>query len=555
MNNCPEISTLISFAPNPDAEENAEIAAHVFDCPDCQKNLEIIHETMLADKWSNPRPKGKPEGDVVADGNPVVENHGDDQDSCAAYIFEATKDMRDRFGKMTIPAGGRYLKDPRTEEVELLTPESERRFKANGNSWYLWFDPLSVDPATGRKEVEKVGAAKKHADKFMDELDLNMAGLKGKFLPDCNLSFFYKYCPVMSSFGDVLRKPNSFVQSDDDALWYKALQDGKVVPQEYEVYKNEWKRVEAANRFAVWEVGRSGAKFRVFAAFVTVIKRRTDATGKKCALESCRGGSDVADVVRKYSDEWNQRHPDPGVCCCCYTFASENGWDENCQSSASVDTITVFSQPDSNIPIGWSVRAPHLQGKRMIFQTLITSLYPVSFVSQLALIKGMLERTKLVEPFFSATSVSKETGIPECRVMEAFERLRRDKKQYWCAGRNANGENDGTIYWEKVRQEGVDKGKPFVVWHGKWYRVTMQLVIALLSAVGATSMTLCNGIGEEYAKLGGATSSFPKEWVGVVLKSVWRAFCNGWVKTFLLTFVIWLFVEVVRSNLRRRIYD
>lgn len=55
MKNCPEISTLISYALKPEGEKYEEIAAHVFDCPDCQKNMEIIHETMLADKWCNPR--------------------------------------------------------------------------------------------------------------------------------------------------------------------------------------------------------------------------------------------------------------------------------------------------------------------------------------------------------------------------------------------------------------------------------------------------------------------------------------------------------------------
>lgn len=44
---CPDIESLISYALSPDGCD--EIADHIFKCAECMSNLEIIHETMLAD--------------------------------------------------------------------------------------------------------------------------------------------------------------------------------------------------------------------------------------------------------------------------------------------------------------------------------------------------------------------------------------------------------------------------------------------------------------------------------------------------------------------------
>lgn len=49
--NCPDISELISYALAPESEVYSDIAKHVLECPECRKNLEIVHETMLADRF------------------------------------------------------------------------------------------------------------------------------------------------------------------------------------------------------------------------------------------------------------------------------------------------------------------------------------------------------------------------------------------------------------------------------------------------------------------------------------------------------------------------
>ena len=55
---CPDIETLISYATSPDGCD--DIASHVLECPECRKNLEIIHETMLAEKWTAPEMPPEP---------------------------------------------------------------------------------------------------------------------------------------------------------------------------------------------------------------------------------------------------------------------------------------------------------------------------------------------------------------------------------------------------------------------------------------------------------------------------------------------------------------
>ena len=54
---CPDIERLISFAlASRGGSGDDGIAGHLLECPTCRAALEIVHETMLADKWRNPEP-------------------------------------------------------------------------------------------------------------------------------------------------------------------------------------------------------------------------------------------------------------------------------------------------------------------------------------------------------------------------------------------------------------------------------------------------------------------------------------------------------------------
>ena len=52
---CPDIERLISFAlASRGGSGDDDIAGHLLECPACRAALEIVHETMLAEKWRNP---------------------------------------------------------------------------------------------------------------------------------------------------------------------------------------------------------------------------------------------------------------------------------------------------------------------------------------------------------------------------------------------------------------------------------------------------------------------------------------------------------------------
>lgn len=52
---CPDIERLISFAlASKGGSGDDDIAGHLLECPACRAALEIVHETMLAEKWRNP---------------------------------------------------------------------------------------------------------------------------------------------------------------------------------------------------------------------------------------------------------------------------------------------------------------------------------------------------------------------------------------------------------------------------------------------------------------------------------------------------------------------
>ena len=54
---CPGIERLISFAlASRGGSGDDDIASHLLECPTCRAALEIVHETMLAEKWRNPEP-------------------------------------------------------------------------------------------------------------------------------------------------------------------------------------------------------------------------------------------------------------------------------------------------------------------------------------------------------------------------------------------------------------------------------------------------------------------------------------------------------------------
>ena len=52
---CPDIETLIALASGRGSSDAADVILHIAACPDCRRNMKIVHETMMTPKWQNPK--------------------------------------------------------------------------------------------------------------------------------------------------------------------------------------------------------------------------------------------------------------------------------------------------------------------------------------------------------------------------------------------------------------------------------------------------------------------------------------------------------------------
>ena len=166
---CPDIESLISYALSPEGCDDIE--NHILECVECRNKLEIIHETMLSDHWTNPSKSSKSDkradsvddkADVNAPGNTINK-----------FLHTATRDMRDRFGVISIPSGGEYIQDPVTGECELATVPAKEKFEKQGFSLY-------VNPAIELSQMCK------GANSFGVAQECNIKDMKGLPIPGIN---------------------------------------------------------------------------------------------------------------------------------------------------------------------------------------------------------------------------------------------------------------------------------------------------------------------------------------------------------------------------------
>lgn len=449
---CPDIETLISFALSSNEGGYEEIAEHVLHCDECKRNLEIIHETMLAKKWDVPPDENKsdePGREKTAKSDQDVASNQDSRIQECLKI--ADKDMRDRFGVMSIPRGAQYLEDPNTGECELAKPDVLNLFTENGYSFYC----LGYETAI-QKSISLVR-------KYLGEIDLNINGLKGCLIPNCNLSWKENLKPWALRYKYVEKHGLS---QKEHISWIKSLESRGILPVTSTQTERMKSRIHASNQFCVYDIGRKDIKFRIFVAFVTPVS---------ASMAGNIAKNDVIQCVRNFAAVW-ERNNNPGeVQCRCYTICAANGWEDNVKASVSSDEIVVISQPDKAARTGWKIISPLVENMREAFKTLIIALYPQSLTTQQNLIQPWLfDRRFRFENRFKASDVSEEFGIPKLRVLEVFEILRQDKAQSWRA------DEDGiSIYWD---DKGV-KGRAFEVQHMRMHDIWISLAIASLTTV------------------------------------------------------------------------
>lgn len=507
--NCPDISELISYALAPESEVYSDIAKHVLECPECRKNLEIVHETMLVGKWNNPKLPETGEEETKNDINAAVVSNA--HNGVNGHLHTAIRDMRDRFGVISIPEGAQYLKED--DEVELATPGSINRFVANGYSFY--------SPGYQRKMSESKDCARK----FMDEIDLNMNDLKGRLIPNCNLPWKQNIKPWALKYSKILTHELSPYENE---LWLESLEKCGAIPVPGKRTQRMNESIRCSNKFRAYDIMGSSVVFRVFAVFVTPV----DAT---MGLEVAN--ANVVGCIKAFAANWTRRRNVDEACCVCYTLCAAGGWNGHIQPSVSSEMITVLSQPDDESKTGWKVLSPLVDNMRPAFKSLVLALYPLSILTQQNLIQTWLfSRRFRTNNRFKASDVGEEFGIPELRVLEVFEILRKDKTQSWCAD-----SEHASIYWE---ENGI-KGKGFAG-YDRQFNIIIISAIALVTALGNTCVALCNAIRTSVNDKG---CTFGKALLMEITQ--WEL----WILCLFCFFVLWFLVEIIRNQLRRRLYN
>lgn len=502
---CPDIETLISFAMTSNEGGYEEIAIHILDCEVCKKNLEIIHETMLAKEWVATVNENKDsEASKVGTVKPCQDLVSNQDSRLQKCLKIADKDMRDRFGVMSIPIGGRYLEDPNIGERELAKLDVLNRFVENGYSFYFPGCETAI-----QESISFVG-------KYMSEIDFNMNGLRGCLIPNCNLPLKENIKPWALRYKYIEKYGLS---QNEHISWIKSLESRGVLPVANIQTERMKSRIHASNRFCVYDIVRKDIRFRVYVAFVTPVS--TSMAGNIAK-------NDVIQCVRNFASAWERNNNPRDVQCRCYTICAANGWDDSVKASVSSDEIVVLSQPDKAVRSGWKIISPLVENMREAFKTLIIALYPQSLTTQRNLIQPWLfDRRFRSENRFKASDVSEEFGIPKLRVLEVFEILRQDKAQSWCA------DEDGiSIYWD----DGGVKGRPFVVQHMRMHDIWISLALASL-----TTVTVLVG--------------FLVKWLAGTLRPpqgfLWCIYGLILVVVPLLVFFI---IELVKNQIRRRLY-
>lgn len=516
---CPDIESLISYALSPEGCD--DVAKHILECAECKNKLEIIHETMLSDRWTNPSKSSKSDKRAESvDDKADVNAHGN---TVKKFVHTATRDMRDRFGIISIPAGGEYLKDPFTGECELATGDAINLFQSNGGSFY--------SPGYDAHIRRAVASA----EKFMCEIELNMNDMKGRLIPNCNLPWKQDIKPWALTFQTVVK--HELAPQDVDR-WMNKLENNGVIPACNK--RTRWMNdsIRATNRICAYDIGRKGIVFRVFVAFVTSVTATM-------AVKSA--DTDAVECIKTFAKDWERRKGVGKACCMCFALCAADGWDLNVQPNISSDTATVYSCPAGNNKTGWNILYPKMDGLRRVYQDLILSLCPISVSSARALMeKWMYDRRYRSDNHFSVSDIGSEFGIPESRVRDVFEELRNDKSQSWCA--DIDGMN---IYWN---DKGV-KGAHFVYKTGRWMERITVFLVAIVTATGVTVGAIFKEVRSNFENLDGKNIN-ATTW-NLIVESIRTEISSWetWFVFFVVLTMIWFFIELIRNKLRRRLYN
>lgn len=412
---CPEVESLISYALSPEGCDDIE--NHILECAECRNKLEIIHETILADSWTNPSKTYKSDKKTESIDDKV--NVNAHENTINKFLHTATRDMRDRFGVISIPAGGEYLQDPVTRECELATENTKAKFIRRGLSLY-------INPEINSTLLSRMCSG---ANSFGVAQDGNIKDMKGLPIPGINIPWKIriKPWPIELKFREYteLNYSNAFV---------KYLIKKGLLPLENDVNPTIWQSIKQLNFLKIYDLSGDGIIFRIYSIFVTPFKVGTVNGVDKLIAQPV--DVKVRTVINKLIDVCESEFVRPNC-----LLLSMGAFDCNfCggQLQQSNNRVEVFSSGsvDTKGNVSWRVCHHSLDHMRPIYKRLIYRLYPESMATWRDRVVTVLN-----EPYpgtMTVNNVSKFSHVPDCAVADIFDELRRTKK--WKSVKSGIGE-------------------------------------------------------------------------------------------------------------------
>lgn len=412
---CPEVESLISYALSPEGCDDIE--NHILECAECRNKLEIIHETMLSDRWTNPSKSSKSDKRAESVDDKVDANVRGN--TINKFLHTATRDMRDRFGVISIPAGGEYLQDPVTRKCELATENTKAKFIRRGLSLY-------INPEINSTLLSQMCSG---ANSFGVARGGNIKDMKGLPIPGINIPWKIriKPWPIELKFREYteLNYSNAFV---------KYLIKKGLLPLENDVNPTIWQSIKQLNFLKIYDLSGDGIIFRIYSIFVTPFKVGTVNGVDKLIAQPV--DTNVRTTINELIDIYESEFVRPN--CLLLSMGTFDAHLGTGHLHESHNRVEVFSSGfvDTKGNVNWKVRHHSLNHMRPIYKRLIYRLYPESIATWRDRVVKILK-----EPHIGTMTVnrmSKQAVVPDCAVADIFDELRRTKK--WKSVKSGTGE-------------------------------------------------------------------------------------------------------------------
>lgn len=334
------------------------------------------------------------------------------------HVKVLQEDARGLEGEL-LKAGTKVLYSPLEENAfREDTPENRNLFARLGYAWTeatrgsLWFPPV---PETLRTELEGAGV---RCQEFMNALDENMHGAKGKPLPDTHLSAGSRLLPWRSPVRKVASRDLS-----KEFVRFILLQGD--IPADTPCPESWMKTLESINAFRVYSLEGLGGIFHVVAAFCTPL-HFTPSGPPSPGFPEMRHENMIQEFYRQKAAG---DMPEPSFLF--YSLGSSLPWLHRTEGAADNFCWLQIAQPHPQKR--WEILLPPRKTNRIFLNDFVRRLAPLTDREKLFRVEAFIKE-HLREQYggnLSVEKIAKKLGFHKREVLAAFEELQKGG-EYQC---------------------------------------------------------------------------------------------------------------------------